>query len=333
MVVHQGKDLVEHGKLALCCKSGVFVGLGLMHCRKSWLVYSGRTNRVYSSTNCMFDETLFPAKKVDQRVYGYRDYDNQPINQFSTDMHEVKLNSTLVSDFPNLSMTATPLWTADDVCVEPDAMQSALSRDMLGLPHIESLPINIAPAGNASEPGGGSVIDNDVSDPGGGSPEAGNSSAGDEQPFPKSCKHKGKRQRSGDKVPPLGEAPTHWKDCQSKTIASATDSELAEYLIGYALEHTLLSDVRSVSSLLMKNTMWQQIKIDTTGNTNFVALMGALQVISMQRAYAFRSTVQAPEQKNQTEARSRSDAQDWIDSEWVEMDTIYRMGTIVYIKN
>eukprot|EP00961_Rhodomonas_salina_P205409 2772727-Rhodomonas_salina.1 len=61
---------------------------------------------------------------------------------------------------------------------------------------------------------------------------------------------------------------------------------------------------RSVLSLLMKNTTRQRIKIDTTGNTNFVALMGALQVISMQRAYAFRSTVQAPEPKNQTEARS-----------------------------
>eukprot|EP00961_Rhodomonas_salina_P259892 3512167-Rhodomonas_salina.1 len=53
----------------------------------------------------------------------------------------------------------------------------------------------------------------------------------------------------------------------------------------------------------------------------------------MQHSYAFRATVQAPEQKHQTEARSRPDAQDWIASEWVEMDTIYRMGTIVYIKN
>eukprot|EP00961_Rhodomonas_salina_P078143 1049734-Rhodomonas_salina.1 len=33
----------------------VFVGLGLMYCSKSWLIYSARTNRVYSSTNCTFD--------------------------------------------------------------------------------------------------------------------------------------------------------------------------------------------------------------------------------------------------------------------------------------
>eukprot|EP00961_Rhodomonas_salina_P135265 1819801-Rhodomonas_salina.1 len=34
-VVHCGKDLVEHDKLAPRGEHGVFVGLGLMHCRKS----------------------------------------------------------------------------------------------------------------------------------------------------------------------------------------------------------------------------------------------------------------------------------------------------------
>eukprot|EP00961_Rhodomonas_salina_P041335 556587-Rhodomonas_salina.1 len=34
-VVHSGKDLVEHGKLAPCGEHSVFVGLGLMHGRKS----------------------------------------------------------------------------------------------------------------------------------------------------------------------------------------------------------------------------------------------------------------------------------------------------------
>eukprot|EP00961_Rhodomonas_salina_P115526 1555032-Rhodomonas_salina.3 len=212
-----------------------------MHGRKSWLVYSARTNRVYSSTNCTFYETLFPAKKVDQRVYCY--YDNQPINQFRSDMHEVKLNSTLVSDLPNLSTTATPLWKADNVCADPEAMDSTLSSDMLGLPHIESSPIKIASAQDAaSEPGWGSLIDDDASDPGGGSQKVGNSSAGEEQPFPNALKRKGKRQHFGDKIQPLGETPRHWKDCQSQTIASTTDSVLEEYLVGYALEFTLPQD-------------------------------------------------------------------------------------------
>eukprot|EP00961_Rhodomonas_salina_P058383 784609-Rhodomonas_salina.1 len=92
---------------------------------------------------------------------------------------------------------------------------------------------------------------------------------------------------------------------------------------------------RSVSGIVTKNDTLQRIKIDNTckGNTNFVALMGTLQVIAMQRAYVFKSTIQTPEPKNQTEVRKRADAQDWKDSEWVKMDTIYRMGTIVYIKN
>eukprot|EP00961_Rhodomonas_salina_P278302 3760390-Rhodomonas_salina.1 len=47
----------------------------------------------------------------------------------------------------------------------------------------------------------------------------------------------------------------------------------------------------------------QCINIDSKGNANFVALMGTLQIISMQHVYAFRATVLAPEPKNQTEAR------------------------------
>eukprot|EP00961_Rhodomonas_salina_P104939 1413145-Rhodomonas_salina.1 len=67
--------------------------MGLMHGRKAWLVYSARTNRVYSSTSCTFDETLFPAKAADQRLYGY--YDNQPVEQFRADLFETELGSTL----------------------------------------------------------------------------------------------------------------------------------------------------------------------------------------------------------------------------------------------
>eukprot|EP00961_Rhodomonas_salina_P213098 2877946-Rhodomonas_salina.4 len=44
----------------------------------------------------------------------------------------------------------------------------------------------------------------------------------------------------------------------------------------------------------------QCIKINTTGNDNFVALMGTLQVIAMQQSYAFQSTVMAPEPKTQS---------------------------------
>eukprot|EP00961_Rhodomonas_salina_P115525 1555032-Rhodomonas_salina.2 len=86
-----------------------------------------------------------------------------------------------------------------------------------------------------------------------------------------------------------------------------------------ARRSNLAALARSVSGLVMRNEMRQRIKINNTckGNTNFIALMGTLQLIAMQRAYTFKSTIQAPEPNNQTEARTRADAQDWKDSEWV----------------
>eukprot|EP00961_Rhodomonas_salina_P113865 1531252-Rhodomonas_salina.1 len=53
----------------------------------------------------------------------------------------------------------------------------------------------------------------------------------------------------------------------------------------------------------------------------------------MQQAFAFRSSVMSPEPKHQTEARLHPDAQEWIDAEWIKMDTIYCMGTIIFIPN
>eukprot|EP00961_Rhodomonas_salina_P188247 2540469-Rhodomonas_salina.1 len=84
-VVHRGKELVDHSKAAPLGESGVCVGLGLVHGRKSWLVYSASTNTVYSSTDCTFDEAFFPAREHDQRWYCY--YDNIPTEEFRADMH------------------------------------------------------------------------------------------------------------------------------------------------------------------------------------------------------------------------------------------------------
>eukprot|EP00961_Rhodomonas_salina_P074401 999398-Rhodomonas_salina.1 len=87
---------------------------------------------------------------------------------------------------------------------------------------------------------------------------------------------------------------------------------------------SLASAARSAISMFTPQATNQQcIKINCTGNDNFVALMGTLQVIAMQQSYAFRASVLAPEPKTQREARSQPDGQDWIDSEWIEMDTIY----------
>eukprot|EP00961_Rhodomonas_salina_P259575 3507430-Rhodomonas_salina.7 len=112
------------------------------HGHKSWLIYSASTNCIYSSTSCTFDETLFPAKLVDQSVFGY--YNTASVTQFSTDMHKQHLNSTLAADLPNLSSVSIKLWPADDVCIDADALNSILSEGMTGMPDIEGTSINIS---------------------------------------------------------------------------------------------------------------------------------------------------------------------------------------------
>ena len=44
------------------------------------------------------------------------------------------------------------------------------------------------------------------------------------------------------------------------------------------------------------------------------------------QAYCF-----SPEPKTQREARKRCDADDWIQCKYIEMDTVYNMGTIEYV--
>jgi len=47
--IYRGKDLVEHGKLAPSGEKGVFVGLGMTHWRKCWLIYSPNLNSIFVS--------------------------------------------------------------------------------------------------------------------------------------------------------------------------------------------------------------------------------------------------------------------------------------------
>ena len=75
MIVHQGKDLVEHHKLAPRGEKCVYLGCGMAHGRRAFIAYSPRTNRVYATIHAEFDETHFPFRTVDQRVRGYLDDD------------------------------------------------------------------------------------------------------------------------------------------------------------------------------------------------------------------------------------------------------------------
>ena len=69
-----GKDLVEHHKLSPRGEAGVFVGLGMNQGRKCWLIYLPKSRRVVCTRNVTFDDTLFPLRQVDQRVFGYYDH-------------------------------------------------------------------------------------------------------------------------------------------------------------------------------------------------------------------------------------------------------------------
>ena len=103
MVIHRGACLVEHGKLAPRGEEAVYIGTGMAFGRRAFLGYSSRTNRVYASTDCVFDEQLFPYRLVDQRVYGYNSsvprleqqvlYNDMPDATISDLAHQLQLKA------------------------------------------------------------------------------------------------------------------------------------------------------------------------------------------------------------------------------------------------
>mmetsp|Transcript_61225 Transcript_61225/g.126463 ORF Transcript_61225/g.126463 Transcript_61225/m.126463 type:complete len:1000 (-) Transcript_61225:457-3456(-) len=108
--IYRGKDLVEHGKLAPRGEKGVFVGLGMTHGRKCWLVFSPRLNRIFATRNVSFDETLFPLKGSDQRIFGR--YDNHAIQQMRADAYGLpegnEVEARLLHDIIAMPLPATP---------------------------------------------------------------------------------------------------------------------------------------------------------------------------------------------------------------------------------
>lgn len=170
-----------------------------------------------------------------------------------------------MSDFPSLSSIETPTWTRDYICQDdavfdpalndPTAVSEALTQPVSPT-NISSPPTFQRPAtgpshgggsvhqNTAYSPGGGLQTLNVDSSPGGGSPVQSKTvptadpvSAGERNKFQNRRRSKGcKRLRFCDKVPPVGMAPRHWRDCESKNMTNVMDAELAEYLIGFAIE-------------------------------------------------------------------------------------------------
>eukprot|EP00961_Rhodomonas_salina_P267297 3611840-Rhodomonas_salina.1 len=82
------------------------IGLGMAHGRKCWLIYCPRLNRIFASSNVTFDETMFPLKETDQRVYGF--YDNQAITRLRADAYGDALNDTPFQDVLNMPLPEQP---------------------------------------------------------------------------------------------------------------------------------------------------------------------------------------------------------------------------------
>ena len=132
MVIHRGACLVEHGKLAPRGQNAVYIGTGMAFGRRVFLGYSSRLNRVYASTDCVFDEQLFPYRLVDQRVYGYNS--NIPSLEqqiLYNDMSDV----TIVDLDQRLQMKTVPhntTWTTANLLQIPATFETDISDSIIG---------------------------------------------------------------------------------------------------------------------------------------------------------------------------------------------------------
>ena len=114
----RGKGHVDHHKISPRGEPGVFIGLGTSHGSKSWLVFCPRLNRIFSSRNVTFDETLFPLRKYDQRIYGKYDY------AVVEEMRARKFVNTLDQEPPIKASTLWPLEAIENLqCESGDNMQ------------------------------------------------------------------------------------------------------------------------------------------------------------------------------------------------------------------
>eukprot|EP00961_Rhodomonas_salina_P262951 3553507-Rhodomonas_salina.4 len=189
---------------------------------KAWLIYSARLNTIYASTNCTFDETLFPSRVTDQLAYGY--YDSEPTTTFRTD------------SVPNVtSPLFDPVWLpehiedADGTLSQASTVPSSpISEHDLQFPGSivkesasnASAPDDTSMSGGGSDaipaPGWGLNVDDQLSSPS--DPVSAGSSVGS----PRLLKH--------------------WTDCKDDLLTEDSDDALAEYLIGNSLEFTLPQD-------------------------------------------------------------------------------------------
>jgi len=262
-VTYRGNDVVEHHKLAPRGEKCIHVGLGLLHGRKAWLTFSPRVNRVFATTQVTFDETFFPARPHDQRIFGY--YDTELRNELRADLvaHQFNTDTQWTS-----AALPDPIWTPSDIqysnvtsrLEEPDGEAACSQAETVPAePHTRGAAGDVTARGAAGDvtargAAGEITAPGAAGDPtsiaAGTSPstvaDADFLSAGDsvrDDHFPNvRYDSKGRRQLLPDKMSEYGVEQQHWKGCADNNITATSDLALAEYIVGHALELQLNND-------------------------------------------------------------------------------------------
>lgn len=269
----RGRDLVEHGKLAPRGEQGVLLGLSLSHGRKCWVVYCPRLNRIFVSRNVTFDETLFPMRQNDQRVYGI--YDNQAVQEMRADAYGT-INPVSITDdvltmpCPKdpvsklIAADTTPTFGLDslesaaalpNVFAEPlpdsdDEYDAAVEESEQSQRSTQPSVPNAGPTMLSGGNGGVAGPSGGVSEARGGVTRASRgltgASGGVTGPSGGGMQAAGgvapagefrppKRARFNDAPPSYGVQPANWWDCENEKISDVTDPKLAEFLIGHSI--------------------------------------------------------------------------------------------------
>ena len=135
MIVHRGRDLVEHSKLAPRGEKCVYLGTGNAFGRKAYIAYSPRLNRVFSTVDAQFDECYFPFRLVDQREHGH--IAPQPKLEQLSLFHDIP-NPTIEQLIERINSTQVPgndndmRWLLSDLTKTPNTLSSGERTDLTG---------------------------------------------------------------------------------------------------------------------------------------------------------------------------------------------------------
>jgi len=212
VIVHQGRDLVEHTQLATQGELCVYLGIGKSHSCHAIIAYSPRTSRVYATIDVQFDETYFPFRMTNQRVYRQDYAPAIQLEQLSL-FHDMP-NPTVADIVERLQSTAVPCdtdWALHDLLRLPASSEEQHPLDL------EAMCSGDAETSISREP------PNDTIRPAGSSDNA-------LEGYQPGYKAQNTVFVNGP-VALYGTLALSWRDPGSKTVKQVDNSTLAEYLI------------------------------------------------------------------------------------------------------